>query len=90
MEFNFDKKIGSGIAKLIPNVSPDAQEVITKLLVYDNSNRMSAGWALKHVYFKDLREMDKQLPENQSISTNPQAMRLTARGADSFSNNSKR
>jgi len=59
MEFNFDKKIGSGIAKLIPNVSPDAQEVITKLLVYDNSNRMSAGWALKHVYFKDLREMDK-------------------------------
>ena len=85
MEFNFPHKDGSGIAKLIPNVSPDAQEIITKLLVYDNSNRMSAGQALKHTYFRDLREMDKTLPENQSISTNPQAMRLTHRGADSFS-----
>ena len=69
MEFNFPPKEGSGIAKLIPNVSPDAQEIITKLLVYDNSNRMSAGQALKHSYFKDLREMDKSLPENTSIST---------------------
>ena len=43
MEFNFAPKEGSGIAKLIPNVSPDAQEIITKLLIYDNSNRMSAG-----------------------------------------------
>ena len=59
------------------------------MLIYDNSNRMSAGQALKHNYFKELREMDKTLPENQSISTNPQAMRLTHRGADSFSNNSK-
>lgn len=52
-------------------MSPDAQEIITKLLVYDNSNRMSAGQALKHNYFKDLREMDKSLPENQSLSSNP-------------------
>jgi hypothetical protein len=33
--------------------------------------------------------MDKTLPENQSISTNPQGMRLTHRGLDSFSQNSK-
>lgn len=89
MEFNFTKKEGSGIAKLIPNVSPEAQEIITKLLIYDNSNRMSAGNALKHPYFRDLKEADKSLPENQSIQTNPAAMRLTHRGADSFSNNSK-
>lgn len=64
MEFNFAPKEGTGIAKLIPNVSPDAQEIITKLLIYDNSVRMSAGQALKHNYFKDLREIDKSLPEN--------------------------
>ena len=64
MEFNFPTKEGSGIAKLIPNVSPEATEIITKLLIYDNSNRMSAGQALKHNYFKDLRDMDKTLPEN--------------------------
>ena len=90
MEFNFPAKAGTGIAKLIPNASPEVQEIITKLLVYDQSTRMSAGQALKHAYFKDLREMDKSLPENQSIGTNPQAMRLTHRGADSFSQNSKR
>jgi len=44
---------------------------------------------LKHNYFKDLRDMDKTLPENQSISTNPAPMRLTHRGLDSFSQNSK-
>ena len=89
MEFDFPHKEGSGIAKLIPNVSPDAQEIITKMLYYDNSTRMSAGQALKHNYFKDLRDMDRSLPDNQSITTNPQAMRLTHRGADSFSQNSK-
>jgi renal tumor antigen len=43
MEFNFPPKEGSGIAKLIPNVSPEAQEIITRMLIYDHSERMSAG-----------------------------------------------
>ena len=43
MEFNFPKKEGTGIAKLIPNVSGDVTEVIVKLLAYNQENRMSAG-----------------------------------------------
>jgi len=43
MEFNFGQKEGSGIAKLIPNVSPDAQEIIVKMLAYNMDHRMSAG-----------------------------------------------
>lgn len=79
---------------MIPNASPEVQEIITKLLIYDNTDRMSAGQALKHPYFYDLRAMDKTLPENQSITMNvtsntTQAMRLTYRGADNFSQNSK-
>ncbi len=35
MEFNFPKKEGTGIAKLVPNMNPDAQEIIVKLLVYN-------------------------------------------------------
>lgn len=35
MEFNFPKKEGTGIAKLIPHVAPDVTEVIVKLLVYN-------------------------------------------------------
>ncbi len=64
MEFNFPKKEGTGIAKLIPNVSPEASEVITKLLIYNMDNRMSAGQALKLPYFKELREADKSAAPN--------------------------
>lgn len=64
MEFNFPKKEGTGIAKLIPSVSPDAQDIIIKLLEYNADNRISATQALKHPYFKELRESDKTLSEN--------------------------
>lgn len=83
MEFNFDPKPATGITKLIPNASPEVQEIITKLLVYDQAGRMSASQALKHPYFKDLRETDKFLHEN-SIGPSA-AMRLTKRAGDSFS-----
>lgn len=43
MEFNFPKKEGTGISKLIPHVSPEAQDVIIKLTVYNGDHRMSAG-----------------------------------------------
>jgi renal tumor antigen len=43
MEFNFPKKEGSGIAKLIPHVSADAHEVLSKLLIYNHEHRISAG-----------------------------------------------
>ena len=51
MEFDFQKKEGTDIAKLISFVSAEAQEIITKLLVYDHSQRMSCGQALKYAYF---------------------------------------
>jgi len=64
MEFDFKEQVGTGIEKLIPaNVSTDFQEIIVKLLAYDQANRMSAGQALKHPYFRDLREADKSLHE---------------------------
>jgi renal tumor antigen len=68
MEFNFPQKEGTGIGKLIPNVSPEVQEIITKMLNYDQSNRMSCSQALKHPYFRELRETDKSLVENQMSS----------------------
>ena len=43
MEFNFPKKEGTGLAKLAPNISPEAQDIISKLLAYNSDNRISAG-----------------------------------------------
>jgi renal tumor antigen len=65
MEFDFQKKEGTGVSKLLTFVSAEAQEIIVKLLIYDHSQRMSAGQALRHAYFKDLREADKSLLDNQ-------------------------
>jgi renal tumor antigen len=61
MEFNFPKKEGTGIAKLIRHVQSDIQDVIIKLLIYNSDNRMSAGQALKHPCFKELRDADKSM-----------------------------
>lgn len=58
MDFNFPKKEGSGIAKLVPHVSQEAIDVITKLLIYNAEHRISASQALKMPYFKKLREAD--------------------------------
>lgn len=102
MEFNFPKKEGTGIAKLIPNVSPEATEVITKLLIYDYGKRQTAGQVLKHAYFAEFREIDKQMDfpllnmpgvgggQSEKGQKNVAAMRLTNRNPDQFSNNSKR
>jgi renal tumor antigen len=58
MEFDFPEKKGTGLAKLVPQ-HPDAVEIITKLLIYNHNHRMSATQALKHSYFKELREQDR-------------------------------
>lgn len=91
MEFDFPKKEGTGIAKLIPNVSPECRDIIIKMLNYNYDNRMSAGQALKTNYFKELREADRAATFTDSL---PQAhlsgmVRLTNRGVDSLSHNSK-
>jgi renal tumor antigen len=44
MEFNFPHvPEGTGIAKLIPHVSPEATDLIIKLLVYNPDNRITAS-----------------------------------------------
>lgn len=58
MEFDFAEQEGTGIEKLIPNASPDVTEIIVKMLMYDQAQRMSASQALKHPFFKDLRDAE--------------------------------
>ena len=59
MNFNFPQKTGTGIEKLLPNGSPDAIDLIKKLLIYNPDERYSAGQALKHPYFREFREAEK-------------------------------
>ena len=69
MEFNFPHvPEGTGIAKLIPHVSPDVSDLIQKLLVYNPDNRITASQALKHPWFKELRDQEKQLKQQYAGS----------------------
>ena len=43
MKLEFEKKKFTGIAKLIPHVSQDAQDVILKMLIYDAHDRFTAS-----------------------------------------------
>ena len=68
MEFDFKDVQGTGLSKLIPQF-PDAIDLISKLLIYNHNHRLSAGQALKHPYFKELRESDRSLHETNGINS---------------------
>eukprot|EP01018_Ginkgo_biloba_P012360 Gb_28121 [translate_table: standard] len=58
-DFKFPQQDGMGIARLIPHASSGCIELLNKLLAYNPDDRLSARQALRHAYFKDLRERDK-------------------------------
>ena len=58
MKLEFEPQKFVGIAKLIPHVSKDAQDIILKMLAYNADDRYTASQCLKHPYFKDLRDQD--------------------------------
>lgn len=61
MDFDFPSKQGTGITKLLPHASPEALDLMNKLLTYNPDDRASAKQALRHSYFKEIRELDKRL-----------------------------
>jgi serine/threonine protein kinase len=44
----------TSLKELIPNIEPDALDLLTKLLELDPAKRLSAKEALEHPYFEDL------------------------------------
>ncbi|DBA05212.1 TPA: hypothetical protein N0F65_005062 [Lagenidium giganteum] len=59
IDFNFPKEDGTSIAKLIPHAPTTAIDLMHKMLSYDPSKRMNAREALRHEYFRDLRETEE-------------------------------
>lgn len=46
---------GTGIMKLIPHLSPEGQDLLQKLLMYNPEDRISAKQALRHPFFREIR-----------------------------------
>ena len=66
----YEKKVGVGIKKFLPNVSSECIDLINKMLIYNPDERITAKQALNHSYFKDLVESEqkKMMSLNDSIS----------------------
>eukprot|EP00050_Salpingoeca_kvevrii_P019636 m.88539 g.88539 ORF g.88539 m.88539 type:complete len:473 (-) comp8507_c1_seq1:68-1486(-) len=60
MKFNFPHKQGTGLASKLPHASPECIDLLNGLLHYDPELRLSARQALKHPYFKNLRDAEKR------------------------------
>jgi serine/threonine protein kinase len=63
MDFNFPHVVGTGISQLVPHVSPECLELISKLLIYNPDERMTARQALNYPYFKELRSQETKVAQ---------------------------
>ncbi len=68
---NFHPRQGSGVGRLIPHASPEAIDLICKLIAYDPEKRISAKQALKHPYFKECRDRERKEKLNSQNSPAP-------------------
>ena len=66
----YEKKTGLGIKRYLTHVSSECVDLISKMLIYDPEQRITARQALSHPYFKDLLEKEnrKMMSLNDSIS----------------------
>lgn len=71
MRLEFPTMNGTGIAKLLPpNTSPDCIDLMQQLLAYDPDMRITSKQALRHPYFRELREREIHLRNNMSSTKN--------------------
>ncbi|XP_077997469.1 MAPK/MAK/MRK overlapping kinase-like [Glandiceps talaboti] len=69
MNFNFPEKKGTGIERLLPHASKECIDLIYQLCTYDPDGRISAKQALRHSYFKELRDADKRVQAMAKLPT---------------------
>jgi serine/threonine protein kinase len=67
ISFDFAPQKGVGVPQLVPHAGADSIDLMVKLLKYDASERITAREAMRHPYFKDVREAEaKALAEGKS------------------------
>mmetsp|Transcript_18319 Transcript_18319/g.30704 ORF Transcript_18319/g.30704 Transcript_18319/m.30704 type:complete len:585 (-) Transcript_18319:778-2532(-) len=89
ISFDFQPQKGVGIPQLVPHASADSIDLMVKLLKYDASERMTAREAMRHPYFKDVREADaKAASEAQKSSDKQPNMNSNHPGAAASSSSS--
>ena len=57
---DFPPQRGVGIRQLVPHATTDCIDLIVQLLKYDASERITAREAMRHPFFKDMKEPDRK------------------------------
>jgi serine/threonine protein kinase len=94
MNFNFPPQRGVGIPSLLQHVSAETADLIVKLLKYDAAERISAREAMRHPYFRDIREAEQkkgqqqqQQQQQQQSSDNSKDLTASMRASQGNDNN---
>jgi renal tumor antigen len=69
MDFNFPEKVGSGLEKLLPHVTPDCLDLLNKMLTYDPEKRISSDQVLSHEYFRELLMAERMSEFQTTLSS---------------------
>ncbi len=56
---------------MLTHAAPDCMDLLSGLLQYDPDLRLSARQALRHPYFKDLRDADKRRAKLEAHAASP-------------------
>lgn len=65
MVFDFEQKEGCGLAsRLPPDVDPNFLDLLTRMLAYEPSARISSGEALRHPFFQEVIENEMELEKS--------------------------
>eukprot|EP00696_Hemimastix_kukwesjijk_P014746 gnl/Hemi2/28792_TR9546_c0_g1_i1.p1 gnl/Hemi2/28792_TR9546_c0_g1~~gnl/Hemi2/28792_TR9546_c0_g1_i1.p1 ORF type:complete len:388 (+),score=25.08 gnl/Hemi2/28792_TR9546_c0_g1_i1:169-1332(+) len=90
MRIRFPQRHASGLSRLLPHASPEFVDLITKLLAYDPEARYSAGQALRHPYFADLREAEgRAATVERPLNSNEKHTPIDKEDSESASSSSK-
>lgn len=77
IDFNFPKKKGIGVVKkLTRSISADCLDLLEKMLKYNPDERITARQALRHPFFKDLRELEKKAAAANGM---PKSVKLSSK-----------
>ncbi|XP_068573925.1 MAPK/MAK/MRK overlapping kinase-like isoform X2 [Cebidichthys violaceus] len=68
MHFNFPPRKGSGISRLVPRCPAPALSLLYQMLAYDPDERITAETALRHTYFREIRQAEKKPETFQRVS----------------------
>ena len=85
ISLEFPPQKGVGIPQLIPHASPDCIDLIVKLLKYDASERITAKEAMRHPYFRDVKEPDGKISSSAINIPIASTTASSLDGSDNFS-----